>query len=314
MTNDLVSVIMPSRNRPKLFPAAVRSALAQTHPSIEVHLIDDASETPYELPEDLASDPRVYLHRLESHRGISVARNHGVARSEGRFIAFLDDDDRWLPQKIEKQMALLRSNPEWAGVDTGYETQIEGKPILRFVPDLQRDLKLSLLREASISISTVLMTREAFEHVGGFDPEMTLHEDWELWLRVTDEFRIGALPEIHMYRRDHRASATATHWFRQEILAHIEPRLRGVPDKEVSAIRAYHRFVSGVLLVEMRDRRGRRLLWQAWCQDPTLWRALLQMIRSFVSEELWTKVTGGLRAIVHALMRRAGRDPLAQRW
>src|SRR5689334_19378444 len=101
-----VSVIIPTRDRAELVVGAVRSALAQEDAvSVEVCVVDDGSEPPVALPDDLAA--RVALVRLDPARGASAARNAGLAATKAELVAFLDDDDVWLPGKLARQLPAL---------------------------------------------------------------------------------------------------------------------------------------------------------------------------------------------------------------
>jgi glycosyltransferase involved in cell wall biosynthesis len=116
----LVSVIIPTRNRPDLVLRAVRSALAQTHGDLEVLVVVDGpcSKTAASLAE--VSDSRLRLIQLAESVGGSDARNTGVQNAAGEWVAFLDDDDEWLPAKIEKQMAVaLQATEQYPIVSTG---------------------------------------------------------------------------------------------------------------------------------------------------------------------------------------------------
>ena len=111
----LVSVIIPSHNRAVLLPRAVESVLAQTYSNLEVIIVDDASSdsTPAVMADLVKRDPRVRYFRHETNRYASAARNTGIASARGELIAFLDDDDEWLPEKLAKQVpVMLSASPE----------------------------------------------------------------------------------------------------------------------------------------------------------------------------------------------------------
>ena len=100
--DQLVSVIIPTHDRPESVGRAVRSVLDQTHEALQVVVVDDASPEPLVLSADLAGDPRVRVYRLDEQSGPGQARNEGVRASTGSLLAFLDDDDVWRPTKIER--------------------------------------------------------------------------------------------------------------------------------------------------------------------------------------------------------------------
>src|SRR2546426_3646207 len=118
----LVTVVIPTRDRPALVAQAVHSAVRQTHERLEIVVVDDGSISPLALPPELAGDPRVQTLRLNTPVGAGEARNVGVRASRGVFLAFLDDDDRWRPTKIQRQLeALARCDKGVAAVETGYD-------------------------------------------------------------------------------------------------------------------------------------------------------------------------------------------------
>lgn len=109
MKTALVSVIIPSHNRPMHILQAVTSVLQQTYPHLEVIVVDDGSSKPIALP---FADPRVRLLRNETARGVAAARNQGLQAAQGEYLCFLDDDDVYYPDKLARQVAWLNAHPE----------------------------------------------------------------------------------------------------------------------------------------------------------------------------------------------------------
>src|SRR5262252_3157848 len=109
--SDLVSVVIPSRNRPGIIGRAVRSALAQTFSLIEVIVVIDGPDRQTEQALAQIEDPRVRVVALNEPVGAQEARNTGVREARGPWIAFLDDDDEWLPTKLERQLEVARFSP-----------------------------------------------------------------------------------------------------------------------------------------------------------------------------------------------------------
>ena len=111
---SLVSVIIPCYNRSYVISRSILSVFRQTYLNLEIIIVDDASSDSETLSKLIGSynDPRLQLFRHHRNRYASVARNTGMKLAKGKFIAFLDSDDEWLPQKLEKQVALLNSLPQ----------------------------------------------------------------------------------------------------------------------------------------------------------------------------------------------------------
>jgi glycosyltransferase involved in cell wall biosynthesis len=192
----LVSVIIPTRDRGERVARAVSSVLGQTHRALDVIVVDDGSTD--DTRERLAAlaDPRLRVLGHERSRGVSAARNTGLAAAGGRYLALLDSDDTWLPTKIERLLAFARAggyvicqNQEiWlrggrrVNPGHGYE-KLDG---FFFEQALARCL---------VSPSSVLFTRELLDTVGGFDETLPACEDYDLWLRTLVRYPVGLLNE-----------------------------------------------------------------------------------------------------------------------
>jgi glycosyltransferase involved in cell wall biosynthesis len=154
--------------------------VAQTFGSWEAVVVDDGSVEDLAWVDDL--DPRIRLVR-QPPRGISAARNLGIARTSAPLVAFLDADDEWLPGKLDRQVEALTAHPDVAMVDTAFRRMDGlGKDIGPGYSGNHRNY-YELLEGCGICISTTLVRRTTLEEIGGFAP-MTMVEDWELFLRV----------------------------------------------------------------------------------------------------------------------------------
>jgi glycosyltransferase involved in cell wall biosynthesis len=311
-SDPLVSVIIPTRDRPTLIVDAVRSALAQTYANQEIVIVDDGSAVPLTLPQDLYDDPRVQLVRLESTVGAGGARNAGVQASTGTLLAFLDDDDRWRRHKIERQVKALASCDErTAAVETGYEMWAGTRLVERYVPRADRDLRKELLVQASMQPSTVLLRRSAFNRLGGFDPTLLRVEDWDLWLRFADTYEAIALPEIQVDRDASTANAAVLlDWYRK-MVRRLEPRIAPLPPRERSRVRAAHLLVESSLLARLgNSKAARRKAWQALREHPAgCLRSTLCLIRTVVGEQAWSSGKHSLLKVSGRLGERRDRPP-----
>lgn len=183
----LVSAIIPAYNRPRRTQRAVDSVAAQSYRPLELIVIDDGSVPPLEerlsLPEDTLEKTVVVRH--EENRGANVARNAGIEIASGQYLAFLDSDDEWLPEKIERQVARLERSDHLASYTGAKHIDHEGR--LNAVRRAIRsgDLLGVLLREDIIGMSSVVIeTRNALEAAGPPDPGMPAWQDWEWYLRL----------------------------------------------------------------------------------------------------------------------------------
>ncbi|MGE5500997.1 MAG: glycosyltransferase family 2 protein [Ignavibacteriales bacterium] len=190
-----VSVIIPTFNRAGILPRAVSSVLAQTVRDFELIVVDDGSTDGTELVVRRFADPRVrYLS--QKNQGVAAARNRGLAEARGDFIAFLDSDDEWLPQKLERQLDVFTRGPSRLGlVYTGVETISSAgrsvqKPTGRGLI-FPRMLHRNLIHGGG---SNVLLRRVVLPFVGGFDSSLPAAEDYDLWLRISRFFEVDYAP------------------------------------------------------------------------------------------------------------------------
>ncbi len=185
---SLVSVVIPTHNRAALLARAVRSVLEQTYHNLEVIVVDDASrDDTQEMIESCHDDRIVYLKHAES-RGGSAARNTGITSARGDFIAFLDDDDEWLPRKLACQMERFRENPQAGAVYTGFIwVEWEKERIVDVqIPRKRGYLFDDLMVENVVGTpSTVVIRRECFDGIGLFDESLWSSEDIDMWRRLS---------------------------------------------------------------------------------------------------------------------------------
>jgi len=199
--NFSVSVIIPTFNRVEYLPDALDSVYSQTHPVSEVIVVDDGS-TDHTVEKLSPSYPSVQFLRQEN-QGVSSARNLGIAKASHPWIALLDSDDRWTPQKLERQINHLSQNPSLRAVHSGEKWIRDGKEIN--IPASLDKSKEGLwersLEKCIICPSSVLLHQSVFEKTGTFDPSLAICEDYDFWLRLLLTHEIGLIDEplVHKY-------------------------------------------------------------------------------------------------------------------
>jgi glycosyltransferase involved in cell wall biosynthesis len=200
-TTATVSVVIPTCNRADLVLRALASVRAQTRPPSEILVVDDGS-TDATIERIRAAFPEVTLLE-QKNSGVSAARNTGIQKARGTFIALLDSDDEWLPQKLDRQLAAIeKANDNDNDNDTLLchtdEIWIRGG---RRVNPMKKHQKYGgriferCLPLCVISPSSVLLHRSLFETIGLFDEDLPVCEDYDLWLRVTARYPVLYLNE-----------------------------------------------------------------------------------------------------------------------
>jgi len=191
-----ISVVIPVYNRPVLLLRALNSVARQTHLPCEVLVVDDGSCPKLDHLNFGSSLPLRFL-RNQTNLGVAAARNLGIREAVGEWIALLDSDDEWEPTKLEKQSIYLREFPETRAVHTLEKWIRKGNEV---IPPAYLDKQCDQLWERSlrhclICPSSVLLHRSNFESVGYFDESLTVCEDYDYWLRMLLQFRIGLVHE-----------------------------------------------------------------------------------------------------------------------
>jgi glycosyltransferase involved in cell wall biosynthesis len=194
---DLVSVVIATYNMGQYLPRAVQSVLTQSYPNVEVLIVDDGStdDTPA-VVRQWDADVRVRAQR-QANAGQARARNQGVAAARGRFVAFLDADDEWFPDKLERQMPLFTDRPPLGVVYSDFERMDgEGRPLPRGdpVPMHRGWISGALLIENFVSFQTAVVRRECLERCGAFDENVRMGDDYELFLRLSAHYEFDFIP------------------------------------------------------------------------------------------------------------------------
>lgn len=187
-----VSVIIPTFNRNSFLESAIESVLTQTFRDFEIIIVDDASSDDVHECLKQFDDPRLKHIRHKVNRGEAGARNTGIENSTGEYIAFLDDDDTWLPEKIEQQLSVLENLPaKVAGIYSGY-VAIEfssKKTLYTKVPAMRGDICNDLLVRNLIGTpSTVMIRRACIQQAGLFDENLCYGVDHDFYLRIAKHY------------------------------------------------------------------------------------------------------------------------------
>ena len=211
MDKGKVSVIIPNYNYKRFLGEAVDSALGQTYNDIEVVVVDDGSKDgSREIIEG-------YARRIEAifqqNQGVAAARNNGVAASNGEYIAFLDADDVWLPTKLELQAGLFAGDPELGMVHVGIvEIDDAGNCLDEHLNGQQGWVADELLRfQRGVILgggSGIMVRRDVFEEIGGFDTRMSTSADWDLFYRIASRRRVGFIRRVLLKYRVHGTGQT----------------------------------------------------------------------------------------------------------
>jgi glycosyltransferase involved in cell wall biosynthesis len=255
----LVSAIIPTYNRSKDVVIAVGTVLAQTYPAaaIEIIVVDDGStdDTEAVVAGELGGHVR-YLRKANG--GVSSARNHGLAAARGEYLALLDSDDEWTPTHVAEQVAFLDAHPDFGMVLTDVarmDDQRRDYEIFRRREFLPEDgwILPWVLRNPALVPASVMMTRAAYEDVGGFDQTLRTAEDLDFHLRMALAWPIGVIDRpLTRAMRGHQGLSALAQTYRDylEVVErfvarygeHIDPI-----DRDAALVNAYARNARGMM-------------------------------------------------------------------
>lgn len=209
----LVSVILPSFNRADLILDSIQSLLDQSNSNFELIVIDDGSE---DNTRDLLAPfakQGLLKYAYQENAGLPAARNHGIRLAKGELITFLDSDDLYLPQKLEKQVLFLNEHPDASLVHcwfSKFSEQVDDLG-LRNTSWFSGEIYPQILLQWSVlmAVPCVMLRREVFDKVGRFNESLRWAEDLDLWRRVARHYAFHVIPESLVRIRVHPASMSS---------------------------------------------------------------------------------------------------------
>lgn len=306
---------MPTHNRAHLIGETLRSILAQTFQDFEIVVVDNGSTDGTDRVVAALADPRIRYYWQEDTGLPANSRNVGIRMCRGRYIAFLDSDDLWLPGKLSLQVSYMEAHPSVGLVCTNARAFDAGglrgrlnRVNLRHYPGLHR-----LLRRNFISTLTVMIRRDCLDDVGLFNEDRALQavEDFEFWLRVAARFPVAYLPKVTAHRRFHSGGLAGCDSIANlergiEMLKRLPPSLP-VTDKERSlALGSHYVRVARESALAGDSEKARKAAEAAWRAAPGLKTALLVWAHRLAGRFLAGKLLPGMRSCKYALRRTLG--------
>jgi glycosyltransferase involved in cell wall biosynthesis len=256
----LVSVIIPTYNRAGLVRQAVASVKAQTFRDFEVVVVDDGgTDGTYEV---LSADCELRVLRHPHRQGVAAARNLGVAAARGEWLAFLDSDDLWLPDKLARQISWLEGAPELLICQTDETWVRRGVRVNK--PAAHRKVAgrifLPSLARCMISPSAVMLHRRLLQDHGAFDETLPAAEDYDLWLRLTWRYEVGLVDEPLVIKRGGHPDQLSAQWGIDRFRIRALVKLLAEPDLPAAYARVARQMLAAKCAIYAQgcDKRGRQ--------------------------------------------------------
>lgn len=265
--SPLVSVIIPTYGARGNLKKVIESVIAQDYSSVEIIVVDDNNpETDARIQTELlmeafSSVENVLYIKHSSNRNGAAARNTGIFASHGKYIAFLDDDDLFLAEKLSKQVSFLERQPAYAGVYCYADNDLPPRKVLQ--GDLRKQL---LLLETRMYTPSLMFRRESLISIRGFDESFRRHQDYELLMRYFGSgFLMGCVPEslIHLGENagENALNADKLCLLKHKFLTQFDPYLSELSKTEFNyKNRVFAKHYSTVVLAYLKERNIRRAM------------------------------------------------------
>lgn len=292
----MISVVIPTHNRADLLPRAIESAQKQTYKDIEIIVVSDGStdDTDSVVEKIKAEDNRIKYCPYSPGHGGNYARNYGVEQAGGEYVAFLDDDDEWLPTKLEKQLNLFEADSNMVLAYTGVNVIYVNENInYSFIPKDQGDLSRKVLLGNCIgSTSTAMVKKSVFEKSGVFDNDIDALQDFDLWIRVVQHGTVGVVSEelinYYNYRGTKQVSAVTSKY--ERAFDYINNKYKGMfaslSEKEAKQKRISEYTLLGNKAMRNRDGKTARRYYKKLLRTQFSPKHLLFYLLGFTNYEL----------------------------
>lgn len=325
----LISVIIPAYNAEKHIRETLRSVLDQTYEHLEVIVVDDGSQdrTAEIVRGVAAEDERVRLLQ-QQNSGVAAARNLGIEHSSGKFIAPLDADDAWYPQKIEAQLERFEECDNSIGMVYAWTVDIDKDGAIQGAPPpeiLEGDILWPLLYVNLIGCASVpLIRRSVLQEVGFYDERLRAYgqgcEDWDLYLRVAEHFYVGVVPEYLV--RYYRAASTMSRngdsmaGSYEAVIRALRVRQPDLPGKLFSwSAGNFYAYLANMSYTDWKFGQTLRWLGRSVHVDPTqllsrgTWRMGLRSVGALIAAPVFKRVWPSREAWVKDKVRLGGVPP-----
>lgn len=286
----LVSVITPTYHSSEYIERAIDSILGQSYKKIECILVNDNtpgdsySNELYKKIEKYKKDTRFIFLEQKNHINGAVARNYGIEHAHGEYIAFLDDDDWWKYDKIERQVEFIKKQDSYCGgVSTLVEYYENDKAVRWMRP--YKDGKIAkqiLRREVDVNTGTFMAKHVALDIAGGFDPKLKRHQEVQLLANFTDTYEIKLLPEYLMCynisSNNNMPNSELLRILKEEFFSSVKPIMEKYSKNEIYRIKALHKFE--LSYIELREKKYIKFFKDSICilKDPITFSLALKRV------------------------------------
>jgi len=280
----LVTAAIPTYNRPKPLRRALQSVGGQTYDELDIIIVDDGSDECYvdEVVADVDIPYPVSVYKHSENRGLAAARNTAIHSADGQYVAFLDDDDQWEPTKIEKQVSTLIED-ERAVCYTWLERLNHGNVTGRCTETHEGLVRTRLVEGGLTGPPAYCIKRDAILDLGGFNESLDRWQEWDFFLRLSDEYEFSCVPEV-LLKVDASGTPSINHVQEKidacERMIHLHaPLPERFGDEATIRFKSSLQFGVGSVALKAGDyKTARQYLMRSYRNDPSQTRSFLRWV------------------------------------
>ena len=201
-----ISIVIPTYNQAEYLQEAIESVFSQTYKNTEIIIIDDGStDNTLKVVNSFNDNKIIFIQ--QRNKGASSARNTGIKEANGEYIAFLDSDDLWLKDKLRKQIDFMRENQKVGLLGTGCFQVIDTNKMIykKIFPHKNEILQKDLIKYNPFIQSSVMVRKNVFNDIGLYDEKFKESEDYDLWLRIAQKYKIANLKQALVTKKYSKA-------------------------------------------------------------------------------------------------------------
>ncbi len=242
----LVTVYIPTRNRLELLNRAVQSCLKQSFADFEIIIVDDASDAPVRagVAKLAELDERIRVLQLDTPQGACAARNLAIAQAQGKYLTGLDDDDEFMPQRLQRLLTVFQSHPSASFISSGYRIKAASGQLLTSSKG-ERTITLDDLLYANVIGNQVMTTTAAMRAIGGFDVNLPSCQDYDTWIRLVHQFGPGyrCADISYIVHQDHGSQRISSHVRRKQGYEYLYNKHQSLMNQEQRESQLFYRLL-----------------------------------------------------------------------
>lgn len=287
----LVSVIIPAYNGERFIYRTIKSVLKQTYQNFEIIVIDDHSADKTRMVVKKIANKKIRYFYLKKNSGTVYARNIGIKKAKGEFIAFLDHDDEWLPEKLFEQVSLLENDENQKIGIVGCDYYFITSQKTKIIKTRKTNFK-NLLKNNFIATSTILVRKALFNQIGYFDARLKFTEDWDIWIRIMRDYQYANInkPLARYYFYQENTTNTLPNLTKISSYFYIIKKHYKLFNRLPRALSFNYKQIATLFVLDQNRKQGIKYLQKAIKTSPFILRNYINLLVLLAGEKFYIEI------------------------